>query len=364
MSNKSPIAMAFSINDGYLNPFLVALVSIFIHAEVDTVYAIHVMNYKLSSVARQKIHTLVDKWHPQSSLTFLDVSERQWEQIPRVGTWAKEASYRLFLPELVPHWEKIIYLDGDIVAQSDLSVLYELDLSGKVFAGVRDEFWGGSMRIQQRMHYFSQAEGAVTQSYMSHSAYCNSGVLVLNLAFFREHDLTAKAIAMLNKYKDITGMLPDQDVLNYLATCDGQENIYFLPAVFNWNPNTFSGNSNTVTLTPPEDPYLNARWHAFLKRRNEWVTDQELLAIIKPQIIHFAGLDPWRFDHDKSEVNSLYEACALRSGWKIEDSFVSFRYKSFKLWLKRLGNKEKGLALLCFIFGLIVSGLLSWVFKS
>ncbi len=351
----SPVAIAFAINDLYIKPILVTMLSIFENASADTVYAVQILNYKLNPATRQQIQACVTQWHPQSSVTFLDLSDEQHDSIPYVGIWGKEANYRLFLPELAPDFDKIVYLDADVLVQCDLSVLYNLDLQGRAFAGVRDELWMGSGAIQQRLQCFSILEKAITNTYMSHNAYCNSGVLVLNLAFFREHQLTTKAITMLNKYKDIAGMLPDQDVLNYLATCDGSENIYFLPAVFNWNP-------ATVSLTPPIEPYENARWHVFLKRRNEWVVDQELLTIATPQIIHFAGRDPWRFDRHKSEANSLYEACALRSGWKIEDSFVSFRYKSFKLWLKRLGNKEKGLAVVCFVFGLVVAGLIGFLF--
>lgn len=355
LEKSSPVAVAFAINDLYIKPLLVTLLSLFENAHTGTVYAVHILNYKLKETTRQKIMASVNKWHPQSTVIFLDLNDEQIESIPYVGIWGKEANYRLFLPALVPSFASVIYLDADILVQSDLSILSTLNLAGKAFAGVRDELWVQSGGIQQRLHCFSVLEQVKTTTYMERNAYCNSGVLVLNLAFFRQHNFTAKAIAMLNKYKDVPNMLPDQDVLNFLATCEGSENIYFLPAVFNWNP-------STVTFTPPEEPYEKARWHVFLKRRNEWVTNQDLLAITKPQIIHFAGRDPWRFDRYASEATTLYEQCALRSGWKIEDSFVSFRYKSFLIWLKRLGNKEKGLAVFSFLAGLATAGLIAMIF--
>ncbi len=348
MSNKSPIAVAFSINDGYLNPFLVALVSIFTHAEMDTVYAIHVVNYKLSLTARQKTQALVDKWHPQSSLIFLDVSDEQWEKIPLVGTWVKEANYRLFLPELLPNLNTIIYLDGDILAQSDLSRLYELNLNDKAFAGVRDEFWGGSMRAQQRLHYFSQGEGAMTQSYMTHSAYCNSGVLVINLAFFREYNFTSRAIALLNKYKYIPGMLPDQDVLNYLATCDGQDNIYFLPATFNWN-------LAAASLSPTATEYERMSWAGLVQRRNEWVTDKTLLALTEPQILHFSGKPPW--EEVSIQRRAFYQSYADKVGWQLPNQFlvVMFRMSSWRKW----GKRERMLVVAC--LGLLLINLGQWL---
>lgn len=342
MADKSPVAVAFSINDGYLNPFLVSLVALFTHAEVQTEYAIYVVNYQLSASARQKTQALVNKWHPRSSLTFLDVSAEQWAQTPFVGTWHKEASYRLFLPELVPHLKQIIYLDGDTVAQCDLTMLYELNLQGKAFAGVRDELWDGSMRAQQRLHYFSQQEGATTQNYMTHSAYCNSGVLVMNLEFFRQHNFTAKALALLNKYKNTPGMLPDQDVLNYLATCEGQDNICFLPAVFNWN-------LSAATLAPEATEYERMSWAGLVQRRNEWVTDKGLLAISEPQILHFSGKPPW--EEVSRQKKAFYQDYADKIEWTLPNKFsvVKFRLLGWRRW----GKRERILAVVCFYLGLL-----------
>ncbi|KAL3508986.1 hypothetical protein ACH5RR_028387 [Cinchona calisaya] len=49
---------------------------------------------------------------------------------------------RLYIPELFPDLDKIIFLDDDTVVQHDLSSLWELDLNGKVVGAVVDSWCG------------------------------------------------------------------------------------------------------------------------------------------------------------------------------------------------------------------------------
>ncbi|CAL5342908.1 unnamed protein product [Camellia sinensis] len=49
---------------------------------------------------------------------------------------------RIYIPELFPDLNKIVFLDDDIVVQHDLSSLWELDLNGKVVGAVVDSWCG------------------------------------------------------------------------------------------------------------------------------------------------------------------------------------------------------------------------------
>src|SRR5690606_12403477 len=47
------------------------------------------------------------------------------------------ASYRLLLPDLLPEYQKIIYIDCDMIVRNNLAKLYrEIDLEGSYFGGV------------------------------------------------------------------------------------------------------------------------------------------------------------------------------------------------------------------------------------
>lgn len=49
---------------------------------------------------------------------------------------------RIYIPELFPDLNKIVFLDDDIVVQHDLSSLWEIDLNGKVIGAVVDSWCG------------------------------------------------------------------------------------------------------------------------------------------------------------------------------------------------------------------------------
>lgn len=72
---------------------------------------------------------------------------------------------RIYLPELFPNLDKVVFLDDDVVVQRDLSALWEIDLMGKVNGAVetctgKDE-WVMSKRFRT---YFNFSHPLVAQS--------------------------------------------------------------------------------------------------------------------------------------------------------------------------------------------------------
>ncbi len=104
------------------------------------------------------------------------------------------AYVRLFadvLPELASA-EKLIYLDADVMCLSDIAELWETDISAYEFAAVKDAV--GHIFVNPR--------------------YCNSGVLLLNMANIRKTDLLGRA---RKRVKTRKMFMPDQSALNFLV---------------------------------------------------------------------------------------------------------------------------------------------------
>lgn len=98
------------------------------------------------------------------------------------------------LADLMPELpSKMLYLDYDIMANKDITSLYDMDISEYEFAGVLD-------------HY-----GKI----FFYPSYCNAGVLLLNLEKIKQTQLFAKCRELL-KEKEI--FLSDQTVLNKFST--------------------------------------------------------------------------------------------------------------------------------------------------
>ncbi|XP_078155124.1 galacturonosyltransferase 14 [Carex rostrata] len=64
---------------------------------------------------------------------------------------------RIFLPELFPNLDKVLFLDDDVVIQHDLSPLWEIDLQGKVMGAVEtcrgDDKWVMSKRFRTYFNF-------------------------------------------------------------------------------------------------------------------------------------------------------------------------------------------------------------------
>ncbi|EPS71758.1 hypothetical protein M569_02993, partial [Genlisea aurea] len=64
---------------------------------------------------------------------------------------------RIYLPELFPSLDKVVFLDDDVVVQRDLSPLWEIDLNGKVNGAVEtcrgDDQWVMSKRFRNYFNF-------------------------------------------------------------------------------------------------------------------------------------------------------------------------------------------------------------------
>ena len=60
-----------------------------------------------------------------------------------------ETYYRLIIPEIMPDYYKILYLDCDMVADHDVAELYDLDLKGAVIGAAKDIDVAGQLNLNQ-----------------------------------------------------------------------------------------------------------------------------------------------------------------------------------------------------------------------
>lgn len=98
---------------------------------------------------------------------------------------------RCYFSSILPQEDKVIYLDTDLVIYNSLQELWDLDLTNYALAAVED----------------TNAINKFQRPFMnSLSNYFNSGVLVMNLKYFREHHFEEKLDELLN---NCTWLFPD-----------------------------------------------------------------------------------------------------------------------------------------------------------
>jgi len=105
--------------------------------------------------------------------------------------------------------ERVLFLDSDILVIEDLGALAGADLGGRMIGAVPDAHVDAALRKGQRR---PEHEGVPRVS-----GYFNAGVLVVDLAKWRAHRISERAMQYLSEHPNLP--YGDQDALN--ATCDG-----------------------------------------------------------------------------------------------------------------------------------------------
>lgn len=180
-----------------------------------------------------------------------------------------ETYYRLIIPEIMPNYHKILYLDCDMVADYDVAKLYDLDLKGAVIGAAKDIDVAGQLNLNQNGWKEYATE---TLKLDSPYDYFQAGVLVLDLDKLRKIKSSEEMIqmALTHSYR-----CHDQDILNIVC----RNKVTYLPQKWNvlmdWQEISRS-RMDILKMAPRQlsEEYIEARKH--------------------PYLIHFAGYQkPW-----------------------------------------------------------------------
>ena len=254
------------------------------------------------------------------SLSIVDMTNFLMSKTNNFITFPKSACYRLYVPELFTQYDKIIYLDPDIIVLGDLSKLLHT-LTNEYAAAVLDYGMNGLVNTNNVCSKWAENYCNAETYYLEYCGfdrktlkkYFNSGMLVLNLDKMRKNKIVSRSLELLYS-KNFT--YPDQDILNFL---------------FNGDVNILSQEWNFI-------PYENIN----LKFSNDLI-EQRKNAISHIKILHFAGSKPW-----KNTVSV-----------KFEEFFWYYSRKSlyYEQLLKNKKTKENNISI--FVFNLLKYNLFS-----
>lgn len=153
------------------------------------------------------LNAALQRYHPESTAELRDVTDlyvgHMMHGRNRKNGYTPYAMIRLFLDVMPDIPDKLVYLDIDTMCTDDISLLYRIDMEKYEYAAARDHM--GSFWIHQN--------------------YCNSGVMLLNMAYIRRTGLFTRCREKVHRLRMI---MPDQTSLNTLA-----ESRLFLPDRFN-----------------------------------------------------------------------------------------------------------------------------------
>ena len=182
---------------------------------------------------------------------------------------------RLLLSSMLPDLDKVIYLDCDLVVCKDLKSLWETDVNDVAVAMAPD--------------LLCQDKETLSRLGINNN-YLNSGVIVMNLDYWRKHDVQNKLLSyIINKGNELK--YNDQDALNAILQDERRQ----LPVKYNVTPY-----------------YFNRNLDNYPKEMHEEIRD----ARIDPVVFHYLGpVKPWSLGC-YLPGKQLFKKYQKASGWR------------------------------------------------
>ena len=185
----------FATNNNFCQHATVAIASL-LDNNKNEIIRIHLFEIQCDINNINNIKEVVKKWNAQ--ITIYHVTPEIFKDFPPTGNYSVACYLRLLSPSLLPNLEKVLYLDCDLVVNGSIKELWNLDISNYSMAALPDALLSYNI-VKDYLNYDYYKEG-----------YINSGVLLINLKYWRENNIQEKLVDYLNTH---TVKLPDQDAL-------------------------------------------------------------------------------------------------------------------------------------------------------
>jgi lipopolysaccharide biosynthesis glycosyltransferase len=254
--NNDVIHIGCALNDCYLMPYSVMLVSLFETNKMNK-FHIHVFSCELSNESIEALKGVADRY--QADFSFYPMDSALLENLSVNDRISNDTYCWNIMPDLIdPKVNKLLYLNGDMIVLDDIKPLWETDLNGYIIGAVDDiaaikfkEF--DRLKIPEQFGYF------------------NAGTILINRREWVKNDFSGKVLSYARENGKFLKFL-DQDAGNFI--------LY----------------NKRKTLHPKWNQQVGVY---FIKKNftNSKYSNEDLEEAIKnPVIVHFNGMEkPWDY---------------------------------------------------------------------
>ena len=189
----------YSTSDSFLIPATVSIKSLIKYNDVNSITILH---SDLSQSSIEKLRSITNG----TKLRFVECEKLIFEKLSKYklrmvrGNW--NTYLRLFIPILVPDYDRVLYIDSDTLIRGDISDLYDTNFNNNFFSAAID--------------YVAKSKYANIEDEMilKNGNYYNCGILLMNNKKLIEIDFTNQVLNYLDK-SDLDFRVADQSIINY-----------------------------------------------------------------------------------------------------------------------------------------------------
>lgn len=197
--------IALCTDNNYAMPCGVTMISV-LENNKDTLIKFHIVGTELKDEVKDTISSILLKYN-NASIFFYDIKESFFKAndlSPFEIEYISMSAYtRLFLANILPdNLEKVIYMDCDLIICGNISELWNTNIDKYSIGAVP------ALHIQEYMPNL-----IVDLGYSDTYGYINSGMLLINLKYFKEHSIIDKFLSY-SKERCEKFKYHDQDIIN------------------------------------------------------------------------------------------------------------------------------------------------------
>lgn len=200
------IPVFLAADDKYVKFMAVTIRSVISNATPKHQYKIYVLHTDISKDNQELVKGMETS---NCRIDFIDVSDELKKIEKKISLrdyYTATTYYRVFIADMFPEYDKVLYIDSDTVVLEDVANLFQYELGKNYIGAVRDQL------VVQTDIYGNYVEKVLG---ISRGAYFNAGVVLINCEQFKRSHLLKRFVELLNTYTFVVAQ--DQDYLNILC---------------------------------------------------------------------------------------------------------------------------------------------------
>lgn len=297
----TPINVCLACDNNYAKYAGVVVASVLANSKDDESLNFYILDGGISESKKTEILSL--KSIKDCKIEFVQIEESMFEDYKKVATHkyiSIATYYRLRLATLLPEVERIIYFDCDMVVNSSLNNLFNVELGENIIAGVRD--------INKRM-------------LQQNPSYINAGMVLFDLNKIREENIEQKFYDYTNENFE-TIKMGDQTIINEVL----KGRIKIVEDEWNVQSSNFTNRSSYT-----KHPYIIH----YVAKRKPWHFGS--FSVHRPLYFKYLQMTPWKLNGFKekfywyylNQVMSLINYIIYRPLFLFRPRFYEAIFKSY-----------------------------------
>ncbi len=209
--NENYIPIVLCSDDNYAPYTAITIQSIINNAKKDYKLDIVIFSSDISAKFKNMLLSLRSK---NTSIRFYDIDNSDDFYIH--GHFSKVTYYRFYISEVMQKYEKVIYLDSDIICNADIEELYNINFDESLMASraIGVIYWYNKNSFLKELDCSIKEYWDKVLKLNNPNEYFNAGVLVINISKFREQNILKKLLKATKEIENPPGV--DQDIFNYV----------------------------------------------------------------------------------------------------------------------------------------------------